>query len=71
MVTSLAPGAPAEQAGVLPGDILLDVDGIHARRARALAAALGPERVGQALTLRLLRAGAVHSLTATVAARPA
>ena len=67
MVTSLAPGAPAEQAGVLPGDILLDVDGNPARRARALAAALGPERIGQAVTLRLLRAGALHAVTATVA----
>ena len=71
MVTSLSPGAPAEQAGVLPGDILLDVDGNPARRARALAAVLGPERIGQAVTLRLLRAGALHAVTATVAARPA
>ena len=27
MVVGLAPGAPAEQAGVLPGDIILEVDG--------------------------------------------
>ncbi len=71
MVMSLAPDGPAEKAGVLPGDILLEVDGTPAPRARALAAKLGPERVGQGVSLRLLRAGASHTLTAVVAARPA
>ena len=30
MVVGLASGAPAEQAGVLPGDIILEVDGLPA-----------------------------------------
>lgn len=70
MVVSLAPGAPAEQAGVLPGDIILEVDGVHAGRARGLAAALGPERIGQPVALKLMRAGEVRLVTVTVAARP-
>jgi S1-C subfamily serine protease len=70
MVVSLAPGAPGEVAGVLPGDILLDMDGMPAPRPRALAAALGPERIGQTVTLRVLRAGVVVSLSAVIAARP-
>jgi S1-C subfamily serine protease len=71
MVVNLASGAPAEQAGMLPGDIVLDIDGTPARRMRALAAALGPERIGQTATLRLLRAGAVQTASVTIAARPA
>ena len=71
MVVTLAAGGPAAAAGVLPGDIMLDLDGTPVRRARALAAAMGPERIGQAVTLRLLRAGALQTLALVIAARPA
>jgi len=70
MVVSLADGAPAVLAGVLPGDIVLDVDGVPVRRARALAAALGPERIGQTIVLRLLRAGELRTLSVLITARP-
>ncbi|HUB16522.1 MAG TPA: S1C family serine protease [Acetobacteraceae bacterium] len=71
MVMSLAAGGPAATAGVLPGDILLDLDGTPVRRMRVLAAAMGPEQIGQSVSLRLLRAGAVQTLSLTIAARPA
>lgn len=71
MVVSLAPGGPAAAAGVLPGDIMLDLDGTPVRRARALAAAMGPEQIGRSVTLRLLRAGALQTLPVVIAARPA
>lgn len=71
MVVSLADGAPATQAGVLQGDIVLDVDGTPARRTRALAVALGPERIGQPVALRLLRAGELRTLSVLITARPA
>jgi S1-C subfamily serine protease len=70
MVVALVPGAPAEQAGVLPGDIILEVDGRRTGRARGLATALAPERIGQPTTLKLLRAGEVHLVTVTIGARP-
>ncbi len=71
MVVSLADGAPAATAGILPGDIVLDIDGTAVSRPRALTASLGPDRIGQAVVLRLLRAGAVQTISVTVAARPA
>jgi len=71
MVVSLADGGPAAAAGVLPGDIMLDLDGTPVRRARALAAAMGPERIGQSVAVRLLRAGALQTLSVVIAARPA
>ncbi|HUB47244.1 MAG TPA: S1C family serine protease, partial [Acetobacteraceae bacterium] len=71
MVMSLASGGPAAAAGVLPGDILLDLDGTPVRRMRALAAAMGPDQIGKSVALRLLRAGAVQTLAVTIAARPA
>jgi S1-C subfamily serine protease len=70
MVVSLADGAPAAVAGVLPGDIVLDVDGTPARRARALAAALGPERIGQSVAVRLVRAGELRMVSVVITARP-
>ena len=71
MVVSLASGGPAEQAGVLPGDILLEVAGEAAPHPRAVARALAGEQVGKVVPLRLLRAGAPLELQATVALRPA
>ena len=71
MVVSLAAAAPAEAAGILPGDIVLDIDGVPLGRRRGLAASLGPDRIGQSIVLRVLRAGAVQAIGVTVAARPA
>jgi S1-C subfamily serine protease len=70
MVVSLADGAPAVLAGVLPGDLVLEIDGTPVRHARALASALGPERIGQPVPLRLLRAGEVRTLSVLITARP-
>ncbi|MBV9747243.1 MAG: serine protease [Acetobacteraceae bacterium] len=71
MVLALAEGGPAAAAGVMPGDILVALGGQPVARARSLAERLGPDSVGQAIELRLLRAGQVLSLSVTVAARPA
>lgn len=70
MVLSIAAQGPAEQAGVLPGDILLDVNGGATPHPRAVARAI-TGMVGQAVPLRLLRAGAPVELSITIAARPA
>jgi S1-C subfamily serine protease len=70
MVVSLAASAPAEAAGILPGDIVLDIDGAPISRPRALTALLGPDRIGQAVVLRVLRAGTVQTISVTIAARP-
>ncbi len=71
MVVSLASGGPAEGGGILPGDILLAIDGEPLRRPRAIRHVLGPERVGKESEIRLLRAGAAQTLRLVVAARPA
>ena len=70
MVVGLADGGPSEAAGILPGDIVLDIDGAPAGRPRALTASLGPDRIGQAIGLRILRAGAVQAISVTIGSRP-
>lgn len=71
MVIGLASGSPAEQAGILPGDIVLEADGKRTGRTRGLAAILTPESIGQPITLKLLRAGDIRLVTIIVGAQPA
>ena len=70
MVVSLAPQGPAEQAGLLPGDVLLALDGEPMTRLRSVRGKLGRDRVGQEVALKLMRAGAMQMVKLTVGARP-
>jgi S1-C subfamily serine protease len=70
MVLQLVAGGPAEQAGVIPGDILLSIDEFRFGRGRGLASLMGPERIGKPVALRLLRAGGVQEISVTIVARP-
>ncbi len=70
MVMSLAEDAPA--AGqVLPGDILIAIDGTKVAQSRAVAGLLGPESVGKIVSITLVRAGVLTTASVTVTARPA
>ena len=71
MVMQVASDGPCAKAGVLAGDILIAVDGAPISRPRELAQQFGPESIGKQVELRLLRAGAPHTLAATITARPA
>jgi S1-C subfamily serine protease len=70
MIMGVAKEGPAALAGVFAGDILVALGGEGVSRPPMVAHRLGSEAVGQPIELRLLRAGEVLSLTATVAARP-
>lgn len=70
MIMALAAGGPAEQAGLLPGDIILGLDGEAAGAPRAIAAALAAQPVGRSVTLRLLRGGVLQPVDAVIGERP-
>jgi S1-C subfamily serine protease len=70
MVMSLSADGPAAKAGIVPGDIILSVDGTSARRLRSVLAHLGSDSVGKAVSLRVIRGGAVISVEATITERP-
>jgi S1-C subfamily serine protease len=69
MVMDVIKDGPAAKSGVLPGDILLALDGAPATRPRHVARRLGSDSVGKRVALTIVRAGAVVSCEAVIEAR--
>ena len=69
LISSLAPGGPAERAGLLIGDILVRAAGQAAADLRDLRDALAAH-VGQAATLSILRGGVARELRVEVGECP-
>jgi serine protease DegQ len=69
LIASVEDGGPAAAAGVLVGDILVELDGVPIAGPDGLRAALG-DRPGKAVTLVVLRGGARQELAATIGSKP-
>jgi S1-C subfamily serine protease len=63
-VQEVVPGSPADETGVRPGDLILDVDDVPVADAGDLARLMTDERIGRAIVLRILRIGEVMRLWA-------
>ncbi len=70
VVVNVEPDSPADRGGVLIGDILLAVDDRPVSDPGDVMAALGGDRIGQAIALRVARGGRDERLTVTVGERP-
>lgn len=66
MLMSVEADSPAAQGGLLQGDVLVTLDGVAIRQLDDLQAALTSERAGKTVTVRLVRAGAVHEQNVTI-----
>ena len=71
MVMSVDPKGPGATAGVHQGDVIVALNGEPIRHVQSLLSALGPDRVGQTVTLDLRRAGETKQLSLTIGERPA
>ena len=58
MIT-VATGGPAEQAGLLVGDIVLTIDGAPIAEPAELLALLDPDTVGKTMRMQILRGGSL------------
>ncbi|SRR5579883_46673 len=70
IVVNVEPNGPADNAGVLIGDVLTEFDGITLKdTAEILALLNNSDRVGKTVPLQIVRAGALVNLTITVGER--
>lgn len=69
LVVRVEPGSPAEQGGLILGDVLVAFDGQSLTDTDELQALLGAERVGKAVPVQLLRGGALTTASITVGER--
>ena len=67
---NVRPESPAAAAGLIIGDIVVSIEGEAIAEPEDLVSALTPERVGQAVTVRLVRGGEPRELSVTVGERP-
>jgi S1-C subfamily serine protease len=70
MVMRVDPQGPGALAGIEQGDILVAWNGEPIRHMRSLLRALGPDSVGQTVTLGLRRAGQTQQVPLTITERP-
>jgi hypothetical protein len=70
VATRVAPGGPAERAGVRPGDVLLGVDGEEVLSPERMEGVLAGRRPGERLTYSLLRQDERRALAVSVRPLP-
>jgi putative serine protease PepD len=70
-LTQVRPGTPASRAGLRAGDIVSAVGGRRVRAADELGQAIDAEKPGDRVTLTYTRNGQSHTVTVTLAERPA
>jgi S1-C subfamily serine protease len=69
LITSVEADSPAEEGGLLVGDILVTFDGEPVRQPDDLSALLMGGRAGQRISIRLARGGALAERNLTVGSR--
>ncbi|HXW28475.1 MAG TPA: S1C family serine protease [Xanthobacteraceae bacterium] len=70
MVMNVEPQGPGAKADVRQGDIIVSWNGEPIGHVRSLLRALGPDSVGQTVTLGLRRGGETRNVPLTIAERP-
>ena len=70
LVVQVMPGGPGAQAGLLPGDVILAINGDPAPSLDAIYRHLDHDRIGSTVTLSVLRRGETLDLDMVVAQRP-
>jgi S1-C subfamily serine protease len=69
LIMTVEPGSPAEQAGLMIGDLLVSLGSQPTTDGATLRAQLGADRLGQSLPAKILRGGEPRDITITVAER--
>jgi S1-C subfamily serine protease len=62
LLTQLEPDAPASQAGLLPGDVVIKLDGVDINGVDDLIRVLDRDRIGRKLEMEVLRLGRLRAV---------
>ena|SRR3989344_1051603 len=54
---AIVPGSPADNAGIVENDVILEVDGVKLEQGKSLASLIRQKQVGQTATLKILHKG--------------
>lgn len=66
LVTKVAPGGPADKAGIKPGDVILELNGTGTPNADSLVPVLRSILLGKAVPVRVVREGKILDLVMTI-----
>jgi len=69
LIVSVEPGGPADKAGLMLGDVIVGVGSDLVRHLDDLLAALGGDRVGSRVAVKIVRGGQVSETRATIGER--
>ena len=69
LVMGVESGGPSDKAGLMIGDVLVTLGGQAVDDHPTLLSLLGPDRVGEATPIRVIRGGELHEATVTVGER--
>ena len=67
---AVIPGSPADKAGIVENDIILDVDGVKLDDTNDLADVIRSKKIGQNITMTILHKGVQKDVQVTLAAAP-
>jgi Do/DeqQ family serine protease len=70
VISEIQPGSPADQAGLRPGDVVVQMDGIAVRSWQQFLNRIGLSRVDQQMSLTVERRGKSVTVSVKVAPRP-
>ncbi|HEY3249396.1 MAG TPA: trypsin-like peptidase domain-containing protein [bacterium] len=69
IVISVEPKSPAEQAGIVLGDVLVAIAGAPVRHLDDVLSRLGPDSIGKPVVVKLVRGGEAKELSVSVSER--
>ena len=67
---AVIPGSPADKAGIVENDIILEIDGVVLDSDKSLASIIRQKQIDQTITLKILRKGTEKEIKVTLAKAP-
>ena len=67
---AVIPGSPADKAGIVENDIILEVDGVKLEQGKSLASIIRQKGIGQTIKLKILHKGSEKEVTVKLEKAP-